>query len=177
MSDDTTARTRTYSWESPDAIHEEGKAMSGLEFLRSAMTGADRRPPIAQTMDFSLVEVEEGKAVFVSTPAEYHYNPIGTVHGGYFGTLLDSAMGCAVHSTLAPGEGYTTLEYKVNLVRAMTSKVGPVRCEGWIVHRGSRMATAEGRIVDAAGKLYAHGSTTCMVFDSWGARDRKPAAS
>ena len=164
-------RSRTYEWESPEAIHSEAQTMSGLEFLRSGMLGDSRRPPIAHTMDFWLTEVEEGKAVFASEPAEYHYNPIGTVHGGYYGTLLDSAMGCAVHSTLAPGEGYTTLEYTINLVRPLTTKVGEIRCEGWVVHRGSRMATAEGKIVDLSGKLYAHGSTTCMIIPNWGKKD------
>lgn len=156
--------TRTYSWESPGAIYAEAKSMSGLEFMRTALIGGDRRPPIAHTLDFQLAEVEEGKAVFVSSPQEFHYNPIGTVHGGYFGTLLDSAMGCAVHTTLAVGEAYTTMEYKVNLVRALNVEVGPVRCEGWVVHRGRRMATAEAKIIDQAGKLYAHGTTTCMIF-------------
>jgi len=164
-------RSRTYEWESPEAIHSEAQTMSGLEFLRSGMLGDTRRPPIAHTMDFWLTQVEEGKAVFASKPAEFHYNPIGTVHGGYYGTLLDSAMGCAVHSTMAPGEGYTTLEYKINLVRPLTIRVGEIRCEGWVVHRGSRMATAEGKIVDLNGKLYAHGSTTCMIIPNWGKKD------
>ena len=164
MSDAPNHRSRTYEWDSPEAIHTESQSMSGLDFLKKGMLGDGRRPPIGHTMDFSLAEVEEGRVVFVSTPAEFHYNPIGTVHGGYFGTLLDSAMGCAVHSTLVPGEGYTTLEYKINLVRALTSSVGEIRCEGWVVHRGRRVGTAEGKIIDADGKLYAHGSTTCMIF-------------
>ena len=173
MTDSSKYRIRTYEWDCPEAIHNEAQSMSGLEFLQKGMVGTRRRPPIAQTLDFYLKEVEEGKAVFVSTPAEFHYNPIGTVHGGYYGTLLDSAMGCSVHTLLAPGEGYTTLEYKVNIVRALTAKVGEVRCEGWVVYRGSRMATAEGKIVDANGKIYAHGSTTCMIFSSWDARGDK----
>lgn len=175
-SDSDKHRSRTYEWDCPDAIHSEAQTMSGLEFLKKSMLGEERRPPIANTLDFYLAEVDEGKAAFVSTPAEFHYNPIGTVHGGYFGTLLDSAMGCAVHSTLSPGEGYTTLEYKINLVRALTSEVGEVRCEGWVVHRGRRMGTAEGKIIDAAGKIYAHGSTTCMIFESWGSRDSSKQA-
>ncbi len=148
-------------------MHEEVRKMSGLEFLKSAMVGGKQRPPMGSTMDFYLAEVEEGKAVFVSTPAEFHYNPIGTVHGGYCGTLLDSAMGCAVHTVLGPGEAYTTLEYKINLVRPITDKVGEMRAEGWVIHRGTRVGTAEGRLIDAAGKVYAHGSTTCMIFSSW----------
>ncbi len=171
-SDTDNHRRRTYEWDCPSAIHNEAQSMSGLEFLKTSMVGERRRPPIANTLDFYLAEVEEGMAEVVSAPAEFHYKPIGTGHGGYFGTLLDSAMGCAVHSTLAPGEGYTTLEYKINLVRALTSEVGEVRSQGWVVHRGHRMATAEGKIIDASGKIYAHGSTTCMIFSSWGARDK-----
>jgi len=110
------------------------------------------------------VEVSEGHAVFAVDPDEYHYNPIGVVHGGLAATLLDSAMGCAVHSKLPPGAGYTTLEIKVNFIRAMTGETGRVRCEAKIVHSGARTATAEGRIVDEAGKLYAHGTTTCLIL-------------
>ena len=115
-------------------------------------------------MNFNIVEVGEGRAVFAVDPAEYHYNPIGVVHGGLAATLLDSAMGCAVHSTLPAGAGYTTLEIKVNFIRAMTADTGRVRCEAKVVHVGGRTATAEGRVVDEAGKLYAHGSTTCLVL-------------
>ena len=115
-------------------------------------------------MNFNLAELEEGRAVFTVEPAEYHYNPIGVVHGGVAATLLDSAMGCAVHSVLPAGAGYTTLEIKVNYVRAMTSETGEVRCEARVVHVGGRTATAEGRITDAGGKLYAHGTATCMLF-------------
>lgn len=110
------------------------------------------------------MEVSEGHAVFAVDPDEYHYNPIGVVHGGLAATLLDSAMGCAVHSKLPPGAGYTTLEIKVNFIRAMTGETGRVRCEAKIVHSGARTATAEGRIVDEAGKLYAHGTTTCLIL-------------
>ena len=115
-------------------------------------------------MNFSLIEVGEGHAVFAVEPAEYHYNPIGVVHGGLAATLLDSAMGCAVHSTLAAGSGYTTLEIKVNFIRAMTAETGRVRCEANVVHAGARTATAEGRVIDEAGKLYAHGTTTCLIL-------------
>jgi uncharacterized protein (TIGR00369 family) len=170
---DELMRSRTYQWSCPEAAHAEGRKLSGLEMLRAAMEGSAPRPPIAATLDFEIRELDHGKAVFCGTPQEFHYNPIGTVHGGYFGALLDSAMGCAVHTTLAAGEGYTTLEYKINLVRALTKEVGEVTCQGRIVHRGRRIATAEGRIIDGQGKIYAHGSTTCMIFDSWGERDNK----
>ena len=115
-------------------------------------------------MNFDLVDLEEGRATFAVEPAEYHYNPIGVVHGGLAATLLDSAMGCAVHSTLPAGVGYTTLEIKVNFIRPMTGETGRVRCEAKVVHVGARTAIAEGRIIDEAGKLYAHGTTTCLIL-------------
>src|SRR5262249_5389691 len=121
-------------------------------------------PPLAALMNFNIVELSEGYAVFAVEPAEYHYNPLGVVHGGLAATLLDSAMGCAVHSTLPLGSGYTTLELKVNFIRAMTSEPGRVRAEAKVVHVGARTATAEGRVVDEAGKLYAHATTTCLIL-------------
>ncbi len=159
---------RTYEWDCPEAIHNEAQSQAGIDFLNNAMVGENHRPPMAHTMDFYLSEVSEGKAAFLSTPSEFHYNPFGSVHGGYFGVLLDSAMGCAVHSTLAKGESCTTLEYKINLVRGLTSDIGEVRTEGWIVHRGNRVATAEGKIIDSNGKIYAHGSTTCLILSNGG---------
>jgi uncharacterized protein (TIGR00369 family) len=124
-------------------------------------------PPIAATMDFTGAEAEEGRVVFVGEPGEYLYNPIGVVHGGYAMTVLDSAMGCAVQTTLAKGEGYTSLETSVNFVRPITKETGRIRCEGKIVHRGARIATAEGRLIaEKTGKLLAHGTTTCMIFTS-----------
>src|SRR5918998_207440 len=157
-------RTRTVSWEDPRSLAEAGRSLSGLEYLRKIVAGELPRPPISALMNFGISELEEGRAVFTVEPAEYHYNPIGVVHGGLAATLLDSAMGCAVHSTLPAGAGYTTLEIKVNYVRAMTSETGEVRCEARVVHVGGRTATAEGRVTDAAGKLYAHGTTTCIIF-------------
>jgi uncharacterized protein (TIGR00369 family) len=144
------------------------KSYDGLSFLKALIDGTLPGPPIAETMGFALVEVEAGRAVFASTPGFRHYNPIGVVHGGYAATLLDSALGCSVHSTLAKGEGYTTLELKVNMVRALTEKTGPVTAEGRIVHRGRTMATAEAYLKDARGRLYAHATTTCMIFPAKG---------
>ena len=159
-------RTLTIRWEDPRALAEAGRDLSGLEYLRKIVAGELPRPPISALMNFGLVELSEGYAVFDVEPAEYHYNPIGVVHGGLAATLLDSAMGCAVHSTLPAGVGYTTLEVKVNFVRAMTAETGRVRCEAKLIHLGGRTATAEGRIVDEGGKLYAHGTTTCLIFRS-----------
>jgi uncharacterized protein (TIGR00369 family) len=119
---------------------------------------------IGKTLGFFPVEGEPGRIVFQGTPAREHYNPLGSVHGGYFCTLLDSAVGCAVQSMLPKGFGYTTLEIKVNLIRAMTDKTGPVRAEGKVIQVGKQVGTAEGRIVDANGKVYAHATTTCLVF-------------
>jgi len=127
------------------------------------MAGEVPPAPIGQTMGFRLVEVEPGRVIFAVEPAEFHYNPIGVVHGGLALALLDSAMGCAVHSTLDGGVAYTTLEVKANFVRPLTADTGPVRCTGTVVHRGRTVATAEGRVVDARGKLYAHGTSTLLI--------------
>jgi uncharacterized protein (TIGR00369 family) len=143
-------------------------AQDGLTFLRGMIEGRFPRPPITDTLGFLLIEVENGRALFEGEPQHRHYNPIGVVHGGFAMTLLDSALGCAVHSTLAKGEAYTTLEIKVNLVRPLTKDTGPVRAEGRIVYRGRTLGTAEGEIKDRAGKLYAHATTTCMVFPAKG---------
>lgn len=165
-SDDTNEqeRTRTYSWSDPIATAAKFAAEGGLEVLRRVVAGEESLAPIMATMNFKLVEVEKGRAVFAMTPAEYHYNPIGGVHGGVAATLLDSAMGCAINAALPAGTAYTTLEIKVNYLRPMTVKTGPVRAEGNVVHLGRRMAVAEGRITDASGKLYATASTTCLVM-------------
>ena len=139
--------------------------MTGLELVKLLVDRKLRRPPIAETIGFDLTEAEEGRAVFVGDPGEYLYNPIGVVHGGYAMTLLDSAMGVAVHTTLAVGERYTTLETKVNFVRAITLETGRVRCEGVVVYRGGRVATAEGKLIaEKTGKLLAHGTSTCLVI-------------
>ena len=141
----------------------------GLGFLKALLGGALPPPPITETLGFTLVEVEHGRVVFEGEPQFRHYNPIGTVHAGFTATLLDSAVACAVHSTLAKGETYTTLEIKLNLVRALTSKTGTVRAEGRVIHRGRTVATAEGELRDKDGRLYAHATTTCMIFPA-GAR-------
>src|SRR3982074_744453 len=154
-------RSRTYSWEDPIALREAGSAMSGLEFMKAVFEGRLPPPPSAATMDCAGAEAGEGRVVFVGEPREFLYNPIGVVHGGFAMTLLDSALGCAVHTTLARGERYTTLQTKGDFVRAGTAETGPVRCEGTIIHRGRRIATAEGRLVEErTGKMLAHGTTT-----------------
>lgn len=158
-------KTRTFSWQDPQPDWARAKQVSGLEYMRELLAaGALRAPPIAATLDFHLREVDFGLAVFEGLPQEYHYNPIGTVHGGYAATLLDSALGCAVHTTLEPGFGYTTLELKVNFVRPLTKDTGLVRVEGKIISAGKRVATAEARLTDAAGRVCSHGTTTCLIF-------------
>jgi uncharacterized protein (TIGR00369 family) len=142
-----------------------------MEYLQAIMSGELPPPPIAMTLGLQPVELGEGRAVFAAEPAEYHYNPIGLVHGGLAATLLDSATGCAVQTTLPAGVGYTTLELKTNFVRAITRDTGRVLCEAEVVHRGGTIATAEGRLrAEATGKLLAHGTSTCMIIAANGAR-------
>jgi len=159
-----TDRTRTHSWEDPAPTLAAVAGSPGLLLLESLARGELPAPPIMSTLGFEGFTVGPGWARFSMTPAEHHYNPIGSVHGGVAATLLDSAMGCAVHSTLDAGVGYTTVDLQISFVRPLTSTTGRVSCEASVVHVGSRVATAEGRIVDANGKLYAHGTTTCLIL-------------
>jgi uncharacterized protein (TIGR00369 family) len=151
---------KTYGVVTPEAL----KTYDGLSFLKAIIAGTLPSPPMSEVLNFHLIEAENGRAAFEGTPEYRFYNPIGTVHGGFAATLLDSALGCAIFSTLAKGEGWTTLELKFNLVRPLTKDTGPVRAEGRIVHRGRTVATSEGDLKDRAGKLYAHATTTCMIF-------------
>ena len=164
MNEKQTNRIRTFTWEDPTPAIQRSKTMSGLQYLQALQTGELPPAPIAALLGMWIAEVNEGRIVFAAEPGEYEYNPIGVVHGGIAATLLDSAMGCAVHSTLSAGTTYTTLELKVNYLRSITSKTGVVYCEGKVIHVGGRIATAEGRLTDASGKLYAHGTTTCIVM-------------
>ena len=140
--------------------------LSGMQVFEKMFSGELPYPPIGETLDFLPVEVEPGRAVFQGRPMLRHYNPLGTVHGGWIAALLDSCVGCAVHSNLPAGKAYTTAELKVNFVRAVTTKVPLLRAIGTVIHAGNRMATADGRLVGPDGKLYAHASTTCFVFDA-----------
>jgi len=143
---------------------ETKKAITGLELLTGIMKGILAAPPIQQTLDFRLIQVERGHTVFAGIPSFDHYNPLGSVHGGYIAALLDSCMACSVHSTLGPGHTYATLEVKINYVRPITIDTGEVRAEGKVITAGKRIATAEGRLFDNSGKLYAHGTSTCLIF-------------
>ena len=157
-------RSLTVHWQDPVSLAEAARSMSGIDFLRALCDGRLPPPPIAELLGFKLVEVEPGHVVFEVLPAEQHYNPIGVVHGGLAMTLLDSAMSCSVQTQVPAGSGYTTVETKTNLTRPITSQTGKLRAIGKVIHAGSRIATAEGRLVDAAGKLYAHGTATCIVL-------------
>lgn len=164
MTTNDAARSRTVTWEDPHVGAQAGAGMAGLDYLRAMIAGKLPGAPFAHTVGFALVEAEEGRAAFETEPMEFHYNPSGAVHGGVACTLLDSAMGCAVHSTLPSGVGYTTIELKVSLVKAITTRTGLLRAEGRIVHRGNRIATAEGHLRGRDGRLYAHGTTTCIIL-------------
>ena len=158
------SRTRTITWEDPTEAVQTGKTISGIAYLEALQSGEFPPHPIAVLMGMWITEVSEGRVVFAAEPSESHYNPLGTVHGGVMATLLDSALGCAVQSMLPAGTSYTTLELKVNYLRPITTKTGTVYCEGKIIYVGGRVATAEGRLTDAQGKLYAHGTTTCIIL-------------
>lgn len=159
------SRERSFAWSDPKLTAEAARGMTGLDLMRGLRDGTVPSAPIGALIGMSITEVEEGRIVMGLLPAEYHYNPIGSVHGGVLATLLDSVMGCAVHSTLPQGRGYTTLEIKVNYTRAVTSQSGPLSAEGKVVHGGRRAAVAEGKVTDAKGRLCATASTTCLVFD------------
>ena len=138
---------------------------TGLEIMQAMLAGDLPYSHISETLDFALVEIAPGSATFQGTPQLKHYNPLGSVHGGWFSTLLDSAVGCAVHTLMPAGRGYTTAELSINIVRAVSQKTGPLRAIGTVIHCGRQLATAEGRLVGPDGKLYAHATTTCLVFD------------
>ena len=141
------------------------EGLTGMQILEAIFAGTLPRPPVADTLDLIAIRVAAGSAVFQGRPLLKHYNPLGVVHGGWVTALLDSAMGCAVQTTLPAGKTYTTLELKVNFVRALTDQVPLVRAEGHVVHAGRQVATAEGRLIGPDEKLYAHASTTCLIFD------------
>lgn len=148
------------------ARHDQIAGKTGLQAMQAMLRGELPYASIAQTLDFTLMEVEEGRALFQGTPGSTHLNPMGTVHGGWYATLLDSALGCAVHTMLPMGRAYTTAELGVNLVRAIhLAKAPRVRAEGQVLHCGRQLATAQARLYGPDGTLYAHATTTCLVFE------------
>lgn len=165
----TTIGSHEFSWEDPTPTLTAGLERSGLEIWRDIAAGDLPRPPIGALMDFSIPEVEVGRIVFASRAKPWMLNPIGSVHGGAIATLLDSAVGCAVHTTLPAGVGYTTLELKINYVRGVSVDAGELRAEGMVIHRGGTVATAEGRLTAASdGRLLAHATTTCLILQPRG---------
>jgi uncharacterized protein (TIGR00369 family) len=159
------SRSRTLVWQDPVATAAAGATMNGLDYMRAIVAGEMPPPPIAVTMRLRPIELAEGRVVFEGEPGEEHYNPIGVVHGGYAATLLDSALGCAVHTTLPAGVGYTSLGLEAKFVRPITRDTGRVLCAADVVYRGRRQATAEARLTAAqSGKLLAHGQATLMIL-------------
>jgi uncharacterized protein (TIGR00369 family) len=166
LAEEAEVRSRLEAGPGPGvASPEQVAGKSGLEVLQAMLRGELPYAQIAKTLDFTLMEVSEGRAMFQGTPLAQHLNPLGTIHGGWFATLLDSALGCAVHTLIPPGRGYTTAELSVNYVKALTPRVARVRAEGTVIHCGRQLATAEARLVGPDGTLYAHATTTCLVFD------------
>jgi len=157
-------RERTFSWDDPVAIARAGAGLSGVEFLTAIAEGKIPPPPLMRALDFDGSSFSEGRAVFRLTPREFHYNPLGTVHGGVFATLLDSACGCAVHTMLPVGVFYTSLDLSVKFLRPVTVATGPITAEGSVVHLGRRTALAEARITDAAGKVYVTATSSCLLL-------------
>lgn len=169
MKDTGTRRVHTVTWEDPRISKRDATAISGLDYLLAIKEGRIEQPPVARLIGYRLREAERGRVVFELEPAEYHYNPFATVHGGIMSTLLDSAMTAAVLSTLGVGLTCATLEMKVNFVRPVTGAVGVVRGEGTVIHAGSSIATADGKLLDGRGKLYAHAVSTCSISPVAGA--------
>jgi uncharacterized protein (TIGR00369 family) len=158
-------RSRTITWHDPMASAAVGAGMAGLDYVRAIYSGEIPPPPIAVVMNFSIEELEEGRAVFIGEPGEEHYNPIGVVHGGYASTILDSALGCSVHTTLPEGVGYTSQTLEVKYLRPITRDTGRVRSEAVVVHRGRKNAVAEAKLTDVeTGKLLATGTSTCLIL-------------
>jgi uncharacterized protein (TIGR00369 family) len=163
-SPESAARRRTYAWQDPAITGAVARELPGADFLSAIASGALPPPPIGATLDFGVPSVQPGRVVFEITPSEFHYNPIGTVHGGVAATLCDSACGCAVHSMLPAGAYYTSLDLTVKFLRPITATTGRLRCEGTVTHLGSRTALAQASLTDDRGKLYAHATSSCLIF-------------
>ncbi|MCX5000229.1 PaaI family thioesterase [Streptomyces longwoodensis] len=157
-------RSRTIEWEDPRVSAAAVGRGSGLDFLRDVLAGRLPAPPISATLGFTLEEVEAGRAVFAMEPGEEHYNPIGSVHGGVYATLLDSAAGCAVQSVLPAGTGYTSLDLTLKFLRPITVDTGKVRAVGTVLHQGRRTALAQAELFDTTDRLLAHATSSCMLF-------------
>jgi uncharacterized protein (TIGR00369 family) len=159
-------RSRTITWSDPHDAAGKARYMSGMDYFNAISRGEIAYPPLLETLDLKAVSIEKGVAVFAFQPQEFHYNTIGTVHGGVISAILDSAMGCAVHSLLEAGTGYTTLELKVNFLKAITVKAGLLKATSKTIHAGKRTALVEAQLTDEAGNIYAHGVSTCLIITS-----------
>ena len=157
-------RTRTFTWDDPMKGAMEATQMSGYDYLQAMGDGKIPLPPILHTLDFKVNHLEKGIVIFSFEPQEFHYNPIGSVHGGVITAILDSAMGCSLHSLLDAGVGYTTLELKVNFLKAVNIKTGLLKAVGKVINAGSRSALVEAQLIDESGKIYAHAVSTCMIL-------------
>ena len=159
-----TKRERTFNWDNPLTGAAKAKDMPGLNYLMAMAAGNLPIPPVLSTLDIQVGNIEKGSVTFVFNPQEFHYNPIGTVHGGVITTVLDSAMGCTLHSLLPAGTGYTTLELKVNFLKAVTMQSGQLNATGKVIHAGSRTALIEAQLTDSSGTVYAHAVSTCLII-------------
>lgn len=159
-------RERLVAWDDPMITAQAAQTMHGMDLLQKMVRGELPAPPIARLVNMTLHAVGEGTAEFRLHTGEFHYNPIGSVHGGIIATLIDSATGCAIHTTLPAGKMYTTLDLKLNYVRPVLAHTGLLRCIGAVIHPGRRVATAEARLIDESDKLYAHGTATCLIFEA-----------
>lgn len=161
---DAAARTRTYSWDDPADLAAAAMNSTGLEFISRMLTQEGGAAPISRTIGMTGIAVKEGEVTFGIEPQEFHNNPLGTMHGGIFSTILDSACGCALHTTLAKGQGFTSLTLEVKFLRAANKDTGPLTCTGKVVSRGRTVATTEAVLQDSRGRLYATATSTCMIF-------------
>jgi uncharacterized protein (TIGR00369 family) len=168
-------RRRCHEWADPAGFAAAAQTLAGADFLRALGDGTLPPPPFAGTLGISLTSVDPGRVVFEFTPAEFHYNPIGSVHGGVIATMCDSACGCAVHSLLPAGAFYTSQDLNVKFLRAVTAGTGPLRCEGTVLHLGSRTALAQASLTDPAGRRYAHATSSCLIFRSSAGNDAAAA--
>jgi uncharacterized protein (TIGR00369 family) len=159
-------RTRTFSWSDPALTAAQLGRRSGLDMLRAMAAGQLPAPPVMNLLGVERLEVDEGRVAVAMTPREFHYNPLGTVHGGILATLLDTAAGCAVHSTLPAGIGYTSLDLVTRFLRPVTVASGVLRCEGTVLARGRTTALAEARLTDGKSRLVAHATSSCRLFET-----------
>jgi uncharacterized protein (TIGR00369 family) len=155
----------TFTEPDSPSLLEARASLTGLAFFRQMVAGLVPQPPMVERLGMRIVEADEGRVVFTAEPSEAYYNGTGVVHGGFLATMLDSALGCAINTRMPKGKRFTTLELKINYTRPVSAGVGTLRCEATVIHVGNRVGTAEARVVDARGKLYAHATTTCIAVD------------